>query len=310
MKISTKKITRSLLIGFCAFVILSLPLAFTFAQEINYVPLAPLPGIGDTGPVTSLSSYLVSAFRLIIGLAALLAVVMITLGGIQYMSTDAISGKSEGKEKITNALIGLFLAIGSWLILYTVNPRTLDFNLNISPIQTVTTNPTNSGVMRKFIKERFCFPEGTTSIAEAHATQFTEFPYRVSSATEKNEARVACAQSFPANMSQGPATSNCPGASQEAVYCTDVEITANSSGPTIQHAWVKKLICHPTAGNTETTTEVSGGRFPYETGNANARTDAMDMCTAANPTVRSDTPPDHCGNTARSETIQCFDETI
>jgi len=46
------------------------------------------------------------------------------------MSTDAYSGKSEGKKKITNALIGLLLAGLSWVILYTINPRILDINLN------------------------------------------------------------------------------------------------------------------------------------------------------------------------------------
>src|SRR5690606_22709225 len=62
--------------------------------------------------------------------AGILAVIMITLGGIQYMTTDAISGKTEGKAVITRALLGLMLALASWLILYTINPNILNFSLN------------------------------------------------------------------------------------------------------------------------------------------------------------------------------------
>ena len=58
------------------------------------------------------------------------------IGGLQYMSTDAISGKQEGKERITQALFGLGLAIASWLILATISPTLLKVNLTvISPPQ-------------------------------------------------------------------------------------------------------------------------------------------------------------------------------
>jgi len=48
------------------------------------------------------------------------------------MSTDAYSGKSEGKKKITNALLGLLLAGLSWVILYTINPKILDIRIGSS----------------------------------------------------------------------------------------------------------------------------------------------------------------------------------
>lgn len=106
---------------------------FVGAQVLDYQPLAPLPGIGDDNrPVNNLPQYLVSIFRLAIGLAAGLAVIMIMIGGIEYMSTDAIGGKENGKNKIKQALSGLLLAVGAWLILYTVDPSLVTFNLNIT----------------------------------------------------------------------------------------------------------------------------------------------------------------------------------
>lgn len=94
----------------------------------TYIPLAPLPGAAPAGG-TGFNTYVKGMFALLIGIAAVLAVIMIVIGGIQYMSTDAISGKSEGKEKITQALYGLFIAMACWLILYTINPNILNFDV-------------------------------------------------------------------------------------------------------------------------------------------------------------------------------------
>jgi len=53
----------------------------------------------------------------------LLSVLFIVIGAIQYMTTDAVFSKSEGKEKILSAIGGLILALSSYLILSTINPQ-------------------------------------------------------------------------------------------------------------------------------------------------------------------------------------------
>jgi len=93
----------------------------------GYHPLAPLPQTFFPNNHYDLSSYLQGMFRLLIALATVFAMIMIIWGGIEYMSTDAISGKEEGKERIQNAVWGLILALVSWLILYTINPDLLQF---------------------------------------------------------------------------------------------------------------------------------------------------------------------------------------
>jgi hypothetical protein len=67
---------------------------------------------------------------------------MIVIGGFQYISTDAIQKKSEGKERIKNAVLGLVLVISAWLILATINPNLLNINLNIESV--TTTAPTGT----------------------------------------------------------------------------------------------------------------------------------------------------------------------
>ena len=105
--------------------------------DTTYVPLAPLDNAGV--PATSkLSEYIPAVFKLSIGIAAVLAFVMITFGGIMYATSDAITGKSAGREYITNALWGLLLVLGAYAILYTINPKILKFDLNLQR-PTITT---------------------------------------------------------------------------------------------------------------------------------------------------------------------------
>jgi hypothetical protein len=114
-------------------IIPNLSITKAFAQSKDYVPLAPLPGTLTMGTgETNLQTYLPGIFKLAVGLATVFAVLMIVIGGFQYMSTDAIQGKSAGKERIKNAVFGLVLVIGAWLILYTINPNLLTLNLNIT----------------------------------------------------------------------------------------------------------------------------------------------------------------------------------
>src|SRR3989344_911021 len=106
------------------------PAGFLYAQ--TYVPLAPLSGLNPPSSVvteTGLAGYLQTLFWLAIALAGVLAVLMITKGGILYMASEAFNTKAEAKNQITMAIVGFLLAISSVLILTTINPDLLKFNL-------------------------------------------------------------------------------------------------------------------------------------------------------------------------------------
>ncbi|MCX6701865.1 MAG: hypothetical protein NTX96_01560 [Candidatus Zambryskibacteria bacterium] len=107
----------------------------------DYTVLAPLPGIGENGATTNLGTYLPAAFNIAIAVAAVLAFLVITYGGVLYATSDALSGKAQGREYIENAIYGLLLVIGAWVILYTINPQILDFNLSL-PRPNIPTIPT------------------------------------------------------------------------------------------------------------------------------------------------------------------------
>jgi type IV secretory pathway VirB2 component (pilin) len=113
---------------------------WTSASANFYNFLAPLPDPNSNGQMqttfdptdpNALGNYLNLIIKLIIGFSAVMAVVMIVMGGLEYMTGELVSEKASGKEKITGAVFGLVLVLGSWLLLNEINPDLLNSNLKI-----------------------------------------------------------------------------------------------------------------------------------------------------------------------------------
>jgi cell wall-associated NlpC family hydrolase len=106
------------------------PISAAEENGFDYTPLSQgLPGF-DTGEEIGFAQFLAIIFNILLIAAGILAFVMLIIGAFQYMSIDSISGKEGGKEKMLNALLGLLLALGAWVILNTINPQ-LTTNLGL-----------------------------------------------------------------------------------------------------------------------------------------------------------------------------------
>ncbi|MFZ2621221.1 MAG: hypothetical protein WAX85_01855 [Minisyncoccia bacterium] len=116
---TTARLTLGLLICLCL---------FTTVYATDYAVLVNLPGVGAT---TNLTSYVPAIFKLSMGIAAAMAFAVLTFGGIVYATSDAISGKDDGKRYMENAIWGLLLVIGAYAILWTINPQILSFELTL-----------------------------------------------------------------------------------------------------------------------------------------------------------------------------------
>ncbi len=103
------------------------------ASAESFSTLSGLPGL-PTSQVPSIGEFINVIFRMAIGLGSVIAVLMIVIGGFEYLSTDVFQRKSAGREKIENALLGLGLLLGSSLLLGTINPDLL--RLDFKPDQT------------------------------------------------------------------------------------------------------------------------------------------------------------------------------
>ncbi len=131
------------LLSICSLFFISESVSFAQTNSpTEYTLLAPLPLTGDAPNQSANSfSYIPGMVRLVIAVAGVLAVLRLIISGIQYMSSDAWSQKSDAKSGINEAFWGLGLAVSAWLILATVNPELVKFNLSI-PSQLIPNNPT------------------------------------------------------------------------------------------------------------------------------------------------------------------------
>ncbi len=130
-----------------------------FAATDTYHPLSPLPCIPSPGSsiecrngdyqletTVDIKGYVQKTFNLFIALATVAAVFMIVLGGFEYMTSDAFQKKSDGLNKIKNALWGLLLVLTSFLILRTIDPRLVQINENLVDPLSLNIKPVLSGI--------------------------------------------------------------------------------------------------------------------------------------------------------------------
>jgi len=87
--------------------------------------LSKIPDVSDNG----FSDFVNLLIRIAIALAGAIAVVMLIIGGIQYMGTDSVWEKGESRSRMTSAIIGLVLLLTSYFILFNINPDLVDIRI-------------------------------------------------------------------------------------------------------------------------------------------------------------------------------------
>lgn len=104
--------------------VLTTPLV-TYAQTAPVNPTGGLPtGGGAYQPISGMQfrgsgfgGMLSQLFVWGVTMTIILAVIMLVVGGVQYMGSESLFGKDEGKKRITAALGGLLIAFLSIFIL-------------------------------------------------------------------------------------------------------------------------------------------------------------------------------------------------
>lgn len=115
--------------------------ASTPIQLIQPTLSIPIPNLSFTTPrsvtdaegatsavdIPFIADYVQGIYNYAIGIAAVLAATMMMLGGLQYLMAGGDSGKvSEAKKRITDALVGLVLALGAYTILTNVSGQLVE----------------------------------------------------------------------------------------------------------------------------------------------------------------------------------------
>lgn len=87
-----------------------------------------------------LSSAFVYLFQIALSAGAILAMFRIAWAGYKYMTTDAFGQKNDAKEILRDAIFGLLLLYGIYLILNQINPQILQLDAFNTDAQSANTS--------------------------------------------------------------------------------------------------------------------------------------------------------------------------
>jgi len=122
------------LIVFCLLVI-NLPALVALAADYQLLEPSVLIDQNSTDKTPegyNLMAYLKTAYLVLFVVVISAVVFWFILGGLGYILSDLPSVKNAGKKKLTNALIGLAIALSSVLLLQLINPDLLKFKLDLT----------------------------------------------------------------------------------------------------------------------------------------------------------------------------------
>lgn len=95
-------------------------------QEISYTPEIK---IGDTLVIHNLGDYVVKIYNYSFRFVGMIAIIMLMIGGLQYILARGGPGTGAAKTRIRNALFGFVLLLGAYIILQTISPQLIKLGL-------------------------------------------------------------------------------------------------------------------------------------------------------------------------------------
>ncbi len=103
-----------------------------YVKEISYRLEQPFGGESE---ITSLAQYIQLVYQFALGLVGIIAVVLIMFGGSNWiMAAGNEQAITSAKDTIKAAVLGLIIALLSYVILLVINPRLLELNFQVIQI--------------------------------------------------------------------------------------------------------------------------------------------------------------------------------
>jgi hypothetical protein len=122
---------KTLIVVFIANIFLALGFVFfVLPAEAAYKIEISLPYMPKGTEVAGPAEYIRNFFIFGLSLIAFMAVAALGLGGIMWMLSGSVTTTAKAKDLILGAFMGLLLLLGSYLLLYTIDPTLT----NLSPL--------------------------------------------------------------------------------------------------------------------------------------------------------------------------------
>lgn len=110
----------------------------TCDPEAANTPIALGVPIGGVSQVSGLPQYINTAYRYMVSVILVIAIVMVVYGGFLYLTGAAgIGSIQRGKQIIKDALIGMVIVLAAYAILQTINSGTTQFKLSPTKIDCI-----------------------------------------------------------------------------------------------------------------------------------------------------------------------------
>ncbi|EKD78378.1 MAG: hypothetical protein ACD_41C00355G0002, partial [uncultured bacterium] len=104
----------------------------TYVRDIDYTLEQPFGGQAN---ISSLAEYVNVVYAFALGIVGIIAVVLIMFGGLRWIAAAGNESIiTEAKEIITSAIIGLAIALLSFILLSFINPQFTSGKLGIPVI--------------------------------------------------------------------------------------------------------------------------------------------------------------------------------
>ena len=162
--------------------------------------------VGDqAGPIANLGDYIKKIYLYLVGIGGLIATVLIIKGGFEWTTSAGNPTRlTSAKSSITGALMGLFLLLGSYTLLYTINPDLLRLKLpRVFMVRALTLGTEwckdlSNPMAQKFALAQLSSSETPKEFKDVKLDDFTiAFPAQQSSAQEDYLTEIEGGQSNP-----------------------------------------------------------------------------------------------------------------
>jgi hypothetical protein len=130
-----KKATSTVLI-LVILIFSSLFFWFTASAQYTYKPMENIPGFEG---IADFPSYALAISKFAIWTVGIVALFMIIFGGFMYITSAGNTSRLEvAKRVIFDAIYGLIVVLGAWLLLYVINPDLVKVTLSLGTTSTGT----------------------------------------------------------------------------------------------------------------------------------------------------------------------------
>jgi formate hydrogenlyase subunit 3/multisubunit Na+/H+ antiporter MnhD subunit len=82
----------------------------------------------------SLAQFLNAAFKIALGIAAMIAVARVLYAGFRYMTSTVPHAKEQSKKILREAVLGILILISIVLVLGYINPNILKLDFELKPL--------------------------------------------------------------------------------------------------------------------------------------------------------------------------------